>query len=172
MVGAAKCRIRPEEIRVVIIAQIRRAKDSHIQPIDGETFFALRRLIFQLTHPTGENSDNRIIMKTKTSAFTLIEIMIVVAIIGLLASIAIPSISGAIEKSRKQACAINRKNIDGAKAAWALENQKPHEAVPTEEELFGDTTYIDHRPDCPAGGKYSLNAVREKCACSVVPHAN
>ena len=112
-------------------------------------------------------------MRTKPrAAFTLIEIMIVVAIIGLLAAIAVPSFQGAIKKSQKQACGINRKNIDGAKAQWALENRQPPEAVPADTELFGDATYIDHKPDCPAGGAYSLNAVREKCTCNVPVHGN
>jgi hypothetical protein len=34
------------------------------------------------------------------------------------------------------------------------------------------TLYIDHKPDCPAGGDYSLNAVREKCTCSVPVHVH
>lgn len=112
-------------------------------------------------------------MKTKVrGAFTLLEIMIVVAIIGLLATIAIPNIRNAIKKSQAQACALNRKNIDGAKASWALDNRQPPEAVPTDQDLFGETTHIEHKPDCPGGGQYSLNAVREKCTCNVPVHTN
>ena len=103
--------------------------------------------------------------------FTLIEIMIVVAIIGLLAAVAIPNILHAIEVSRKQACALNKKNIDGAKVRWALENKKPMDATPTDADLFGSTLYIEHKPNCPASGIYALNAVEEKCTCSVVKHA-
>ena len=103
--------------------------------------------------------------------FTLIEIMIVVAIIGLLAAIAIPNLQSAIEASRIRACAINQKNIDGAKLRWALENRKAMDATPSDAELFGKSAYIEHKPGCPAGGAYTLNAVEEKCACSVVKHA-
>ena len=112
-------------------------------------------------------------MKTATrSGFTLIEIMVVVAIIGILASIAVPGFKLAIEKSRQQACAVNRKNIDGAKLRWALDYKEPPDATPTDADLFGENCYIEHKPDCPARGEYTLHAVSEKCTCSVSTHAN
>jgi len=98
--------------------------------------------------------------------------MIVVAIIGLLAAIAIPNIRDALEKSRIRACAINRKNIDGAKLAWAAENNKPLDTTPTDADLFGKNAPLEHKPDCPAGGAYTLNPIEEKCTCSVPKHVN
>jgi len=64
-------------------------------------------------------------MKIQTSykaGFTLVEIMIVVAIIGLLAAIAIPNFVKAREKSQKGACINNLRQIDAAIQQYALEN--------------------------------------------------
>jgi len=107
---------------------------------------------------------------SSASAFTLIEIMIVVAIIGILAAMVIPNIKRSLENAQNKACAVNRKNIDGAKVQWAADNRRSLADVPTDQDLFGKDTYIEHKPDCPAGGGYTLNAVSEKCTCSLPPH--
>src|SRR5438270_14073890 len=66
-------------------------------------------------------------MKSRTSrkaGFTLVEIMIVVAIIGLLAAIAIPNFVKARTTSQQNACINNLRQYDGAVQQWALENKK------------------------------------------------
>ncbi len=62
--------------------------------------------------------------------FTLVEIMIVVAIIGLLAAIAIPNFIHARTTSQSNACINNLRQIDGAKQEWALELKENATASP------------------------------------------
>src|SRR3989442_9622634 len=103
---------------------------------------------------------------TRKSGFTLVEIMIVVAIIALLAAIAIPNFVKARTASQKSACIANLKQIDGAKATWALEQKKTSADVPVgTTDLYGSTLYIRDEPLCPAGGVYSVLAVDTKPTC-------
>src|SRR2546422_903854 len=91
-------------------------------------------------------------MKTNTfrkAGFTLVEIMIVVAIIALLAAIAIPNFVKARSASQKSACIANLKQIDGAKATWALEQKKTSTDTPTGTDLYGTDKYIRDQPGCP-----------------------
>ena len=113
-------------------------------------------------------------MQTKLNrraGFTLVEIMIVVAIIGLLAAIAIPNFIKARQASQKAACVANLRTMDGAKATWALEQKKTNTDVPTDADLFGPTSYIREKPSCPAGGTYSLNQVDAKPTCTIPDHS-
>ena len=64
-------------------------------------------------------------IKTNSKAgFTLVEIMIVVAIIGLLAAIAIPNFVKARENAQLNSIFNNLRIIEGAKDQWALEMKK------------------------------------------------
>ena len=111
-------------------------------------------------------------MKNKTSrnsGFTLVEIMIVVAIIGLLAAIAIPNFVRARTTSQKNACINNLRLIDSAKQQWALEANQTGSAACTSANIVpymgrGTTGTM---PICPAGGTYTIGNIATIPSCSL-----
>ena len=104
------------------------------------------------------------------SGFTLVEIMIVVAIIGLLAAIAIPNFVKARTNSQRSACIANLRQIEGAKHEWALETKKASTDLPVQTDLYGTDKYIRDEPACPGSGTYTINIVITKPGCTIPGH--
>jgi hypothetical protein len=98
-----------------------------------------------------------------------IGIVMAIFCIPLFAAIAIPNFVKARQVAMQNACINNLRVIEGAKQEWALENQEPESATPTENDL---TPYLPNHvmPTCPAGGIYTIGAVTNPPTCTIPGH--
>jgi prepilin-type N-terminal cleavage/methylation domain-containing protein len=108
---------------------------------------------------------------TQRKGFTLVEIMIVVAIIALLAAIAIPSFMKSRADSRATACINNLRLMDHAKQQLATASQSMADSyVPAMSEIApyikGVTADSTGTLICRQGGSYSVNAITNAPTCS------
>src|SRR5687768_11104954 len=87
---------------------------------------------------------------SRKRAFTLVEMMIVVASLGLIVALAIPNFLKSRNQARKQVCIENLSQIESAKQLWGLEMNKKEGEVPSDEDMIGDQKYIKKTPNCPA----------------------
>lgn len=110
----------------------------------------------------------------RRKAFTLVEIMIVVLIIGILLAIAIPNFLQSRSRANARSCIANLKQIDAAKEIFAQDQRLANGSTVQMSDLW--PTYIRRstQPLCPAGGTYTIGTIGQNPTCdfvdTVVPH--
>lgn len=103
--------------------------------------------------------------KYMKKGFTLVEIMIVVAIIAVIAGIAIPSFLNAGAKARKNGCIANLSQINAAKEQYAMDYSLQNGASVTDPQINGYLGSIV--PACPGAGTYTYSTIGTYPSCSL-----
>ena len=102
-------------------------------------------------------------MNKRNQGFTLVEIMIVVAIIAILAAVAIPNFIKYRQNSQAAACVSNLKQIEAAAEQAKMAGTTPSSVA----DLVGPKKYIKNTPTCPAGGTYDIGTDTTGPTCSI-----
>jgi hypothetical protein len=97
-----------------------------------------------------------------------VSIALSVFVLPLLLAIAIPNFVKARDNALATACAMNLRQIHGAKEQWALEHKKQEGDIPERSDLV---PYLGSNfPACPSGGVYTFQPVGQKPTCSIPAH--
>jgi len=112
----------------------------------------------------------KMLLLRRREGFTLIEILIVVAIIGLILGMAVPAYMKSRTQARRQVCIDTLSQIESAKQLWGLEHGKKNGDAAIKDEIVGPGLYIKMTPTCPAGGTYDYTTIGENAKCNIEGH--
>ncbi len=104
----------------------------------------------------------RIKVEKREKGFSLIELMVVIAVIAVLVSLAIPTFIVTLNWTKQNTCRGNLRTIDGAIQTYYTNN----DTYPSDLEHLVSSGYLKENPEEPFGGQYELNASGSTAVCS------
>lgn len=109
-------------------------------------------------------------MGRRAGGYTLLEVMIVLAILAFILTIAMPAFIKARERARLSTCQENQIKVDEAVQRYIIDNNYADQAAAVQSlsaisELVGDDMYLRWLPACPSGGTYTLQETGPSVAC-------
>jgi len=110
---------------------------------------------------------NIMLKRRKTNGFTLIELVVVIAILGILAGIAILRLLDTQKEARRNACLSSRTILSHELAYQEAEGVAPADYFA---QVYTNAGTDKTRFHCPSGGTYSLNATTLEVTCSEEDH--
>lgn len=107
-------------------------------------------------------------VRRRRFGFTLIELMIVIAIIGVLAAIAVPNFRKIRARAQRKSCYANLRTIHGA-VEWYSADENINYSVSDDAgfDVLVQLGYLQARPDCPEAGSYTAAGGADQAVCSV-----
>lgn len=98
-------------------------------------------------------------MDKKSGGFTLIDLIVVIAIFGILAALAVPRFVRFRSKAEESVCAANRKIVETMYMAYLIEKGTDHE-----DSIFDQSVIENFDEACPTGGVIRYEDGKVKCS--------
>ncbi len=103
--------------------------------------------------------------------FTLVELMVVFAILFVLVTIAVPTYAGVVRRAERRACHANQKIAENAASLYQVMTGRWPQDLSILVDGSGDVgQLLGHYPECPAGGTYRIDPETGRVSCKKHDH--